>query len=98
MSAIEDLRGQIDEIDGELLRLVSRRAQIATQIAAWKRRAGLPGYSPDGEREVLSRACRANAGPLDNPAVIRLFRAIIREMRVTRAARARAGQAREAMK
>ncbi len=98
MSTIEDLRGQIDEIDGELLRLVSRRAQIAIDIAAWKRRAGLPSYSPDREREVVSRACRANAGPLDNPAVERLFRAIIREMRNARAACAKAGQAREAMK
>ena len=98
MSAIENLRGQIDEIDGELLRLVSRRAQIAIKIAAWKRPAGLPSYSPDREREVLSLACRANAGPLDNLAVKRLFRAIIREMKGARAACTRAGQAREAMK
>ncbi len=98
MSTIEDLRGQIDKIDCELLRLVSRRAQVAAEIAACKKRAGLPSYSPDREREVLSRACRANAGPLDNPAVKRLFRAIIREVRGARGVCARAGQAREAMK
>ncbi len=98
MKRIEDLRGRIDEMDGELLRLLNRRAQIAIEIAAWKRRAGLPTCSPDREREVLSRACRANAGPLDDPAVKRLFRSIIRESRHARAACTEAGQAREVLK
>jgi chorismate mutase len=98
MRRIEELRGQIDVIDSELLRLLNRRAQIAIVIASVKRCARLPIYCPDRERDDLSRACRANAGPLENPAVKRLFRPIIREIRHARAASAKRGQAGEAMK
>ena len=74
---IEDWRAQIDEVDNELLRLLNRRARLAARIGGMKSRAGLPLYDPDREREVLARACRANAGPLDEGAVARIFRRIM---------------------
>ncbi|MDT7780050.1 MAG: chorismate mutase [Acidobacteriota bacterium] len=79
--SIEDWRAQIDEIDGELLRLLNRRASLAAQIGALKRHAGLPLYDAGRERDVLARACRDNRGPLDEGAVARIFRRVIRESR-----------------
>ena len=79
--SIEDWRAQIDELDGELLRLLNKRAGLAAQIGALKRHAGLPLYDAARERDVLTRACRDNRGPLDESAVERIFRHVIRESR-----------------
>lgn len=79
--SIQDWRAQIDEVDGELLRLLNRRAGLAAQIGALKRSAGLPLYDAERERDVIARACRDNKGPLDERAVIEIFRRVIRESR-----------------
>jgi len=78
---IEDWRAEIDEIDNELLRLINRRARLAVKIGLEKTSAGLPLNDPERERRVLMRACRANAGPLDDCAVAKIFRRIIGESR-----------------
>ncbi|HEV2705494.1 MAG TPA: chorismate mutase [Pyrinomonadaceae bacterium] len=83
---IEELREEIDTIDAELLRLMNRRALVAVQVGALKSSAGLPIHDPQRERTVLSRACRANDGPLDDDAVSKIFRLIIRESRRLEAA------------
>jgi chorismate mutase len=76
---IEDWRMEIDEIDQELLRLLNRRAHMATEVGMLKRSAGIAIQDPQRERDVIARVCCANAGPLDGQAVKRLFRHIIRE-------------------
>lgn len=78
---IEDCREEIDRIDGELLRLLNRRALLALEIGDMKARAGLPLKDEGREREVLSRSSRANSGPLADVSVARIFRRIIRESR-----------------
>jgi chorismate mutase len=78
---IEDCREEIDRIDGELLRLLNRRARLALEIGEMKARAGLPLKDEGREREVLSRSSVANAGPLGQNSVARIFRRIIRESR-----------------
>lgn len=78
---IEDCREEIDRIDGELLRLLNRRALLALEIGEMKARAGLPLKDEGREREVLSRSSVANVGPLADGSVARIFRRIIRESR-----------------
>lgn len=78
---IEDWRVEIDKIDEELLRLLNARAAIAVRVGESKRVAGLSVLNRGREREVIERARRANRGPLDDEAVERLFRAVIRESR-----------------
>ena len=46
-----------------------------------KRSAGLPLRDLEREQYVLDRLQDANSGPLDHPAVVRLFRRIMRESR-----------------
>jgi chorismate mutase len=51
------------------------------QIGRLKRAQGLPVYQPDREKDVLNNAERANAGPLDDTAIRRLFERVIDEAR-----------------
>jgi len=78
---IEDCREEIDRIDGELLRLLNMRARLALEVGELKARAGLPLKDEGREREVLYRSSAANAGPLADGSVARIFRRIIRESR-----------------
>ena len=83
---IEHWRKEIDEIDAELLRLLNMRARLAVKVGALKQAAHLPFCDPDRERTVLRRLQEINSGPLDERAVGKLFRRIIRESRRVEAA------------
>ena len=78
---IGDWRREIDEIDGELLRLLNRRAEVASRVLALKRNAGLAICDPQRELDVVCRAREGNPGPLDGPAIERIFRCIVHEVR-----------------
>ena len=73
----EDLRAEIDSIDNELLRLLNRRARLAVGPVATAGEPDARGAAREGD--VLERACRVNAGPLDELAVAKIFRRIIHE-------------------
>ena len=83
---IEHWRKEIDDIDAELLRLLNMRARLALKVGALKQAANLPYCDPDRERSVLERLQEINCGPLDQQAVDRVFRRIIRESRRVQAA------------
>jgi chorismate mutase len=78
---IEHWRREIDDIDIELLRLLNMRARLALKVGALKQAANIPFCDPDRERSVLQRLQEMNAGPLDERAVDKVFRRIIRESR-----------------
>ena len=59
---LSELRGQIDNIDDELVRLFGQRMDIAAQIADYKKENGLPIYVPSREREKLMDVAE-KAGP-----------------------------------
>lgn len=81
MNRLDELRRRIDEIDEELVRLLSARAECALTIGHEKKAAGLELYQPSREAEVLEHVQRVNMGPLDDGAVKRLFERIIDEAR-----------------
>jgi chorismate mutase/prephenate dehydratase len=78
---IEKHRAEIDSLDGQLLRLLNRRADLARQLGGLKRNVGLRLHNKRRELEILDRLQQDNSGPLDNPSVERIFRLIIRESR-----------------
>jgi chorismate mutase/prephenate dehydratase len=78
---IEDWRGQINALDNDLLRLLNQRAELALRIGESKKGSGLSVCDHTREREVIERMCSINEGPLDDRAVVELFRAIIHESR-----------------
>ena len=81
MMDIEHWRKEIDEVDAELLRLLSVRARLALKVGALNKAQQIPFCDPDREEYVLSRLRHLNPGPLDDRAVNKLFRRIIREAR-----------------
>ena len=63
---ITELRGQIDEIDDQLVKLFCQRMDIAAQIAAYKKENGLPIYVPAREREKLMDVAKKAGPEMDN--------------------------------
>ncbi len=97
MSRLDDLRRRIDEIDEQLVRLLSARADCALEIGREKKAAGLEIYQPSREAEVLNHVQAVNTGPLDDGAIRRLFERVIDEARrLERIAEAREAAARSA--
>jgi chorismate mutase len=78
---IESLRKRIDELDEQLVRLLSARAACALEVGRAKKAAGVQIYQPSREAEVLAHVAHVNRGPLDDGAVRRLFERIIDEAR-----------------
>ena len=78
---LEDLRHRIDLLDESLVKLLNARAACALEIGRLKREMKLPIYQPAREAEVLQNVEKVNLGPLDQPAMKRLFERIIDEAR-----------------
>lgn len=69
------LRDRIDEIDAQVLALVSERARCAHDIGQFKGATAV--YRPEREAQVLRRLTELNQGPLPAAAVQHLFTEII---------------------
>ena len=78
---IEDWRSKIDELDRKLVALLNERSQCAVEVGKLKRETHAPLYQPEREREILNNVARANAGPLPEQAIRRLFERILDEAR-----------------
>ncbi len=50
---LDQLRQQLDQLDGEIIALMARRQQIAREVAAAKRATGTPTRDYQREREVV---------------------------------------------
>ena len=72
-------RDEIDAIDNEMLKLVSRRAQLAREIGSLKDDGVI--YRPEREAQVLLRLLDNNTGPLSSGAVTNIFRSIMSNCR-----------------
>jgi chorismate mutase len=81
LSRLDSLRRRIDDLDEQLVRLLSERAACALEIGHEKKLAGLEIYQPSREAEVLAHVQRINMGPLDDQAMKRLFERVIDEAR-----------------
>ena len=68
------LREGIDEIDGELLRLINERAKLAHRIGEIKQ-GNI--YRPEREAQVLRRVAERNPGPLSAAAAQRIIREVM---------------------
>ena len=77
---LEQKRKDIDEVDAEILALLSRRAEIVRELSQIKLSAGLPIIDWSREAEVIERAGH-NSGSLRDDSANRIYRAILREAR-----------------
>lgn len=74
---LQQLRGDIDAVDAQLLELLSRRADLALQVGQNKSRTATQFFSPERERQIYERLQKENAGPLPPEALRAIFREII---------------------
>jgi 3-deoxy-7-phosphoheptulonate synthase len=86
----EELRGQIDAVDGRLAALLEERARLAVAVQQ-TRSADDHGHDVGRERALLERAAGADGGVLTPDEVTSVFTAILRASRSAQR-RASAGQ------
>jgi chorismate mutase/prephenate dehydratase len=77
MSSLDDLRKQIDEIDGQLVRMLNERAGVVVEIGKLKMQTSAPVYSPDREKEVLEKVTKENKGPLPDKCIQAIWRELM---------------------
>ncbi len=65
---LAEIRGEIDEIDGELVKLFVRRMEASEKIAEAKRASHVPVCDPAREREILSKVAKAVGPDLESEA------------------------------
>jgi chorismate mutase/prephenate dehydratase len=71
------LRGEIDSVDEEIVRLLDRRARLARRIGEIKQENGVEAYAPARERAVLNRVTALSAGDFPTGGLEAVFREII---------------------
>lgn len=56
---LQDIRGQLDQIDDQLIDLFSRRMRLVSDVAAYKKENGLPILDSGRERQIVNRVSLA---------------------------------------
>jgi len=75
-SKIQEYRSEIDELNMQLLNLLSRRGEIAKEIGALQTAAGSSQYDPRRELEMLEVLTKSNNGPFSDSTIKSLFKNI----------------------
>lgn len=75
---IRELRDEIDKINLQLLDLLNKRAEIASQVGQIQSQLGSQIYDPQRESEMLTSLQMANEGPFSNDTVKALFKEIFK--------------------
>jgi chorismate mutase len=78
---LEELRKQIDELDRQLVVLLSQRAETALHAGRLKVATDLPIYEPAREKLIYENVRAANTGPLPDIELTHIFERIIDVMR-----------------
>lgn len=78
---IADWRKKIDELDEQIVKLISQRAQAAQAIGELKKQQALPVYEPKREDAVFEHIRAVNPGPLGHAELQHVYERIIDVMR-----------------
>ena len=74
---LEPLRDQIDQIDKDLLKLLTARANVALEVGKIKHETGAPIFRPERERQVIEALSKSNTGPLKPESIAAIWREIM---------------------
>ncbi len=74
-------RNGIDEIDQQLVKLLSKRTLHSVLIGRIKRTLNMSTYNPEREKEISKRIASYREDPLSEKAVIRIYERILDESR-----------------
>ncbi|EGP9994295.1 chorismate mutase, partial [Listeria monocytogenes] len=75
---LEELRTQVDQLNIDLLELISKRANLVQEIGKIKGTQGSLRFDPLREREMLNTILAANEGPFEDSTVQKLFKEIFK--------------------
>jgi 3-deoxy-7-phosphoheptulonate synthase/chorismate mutase len=75
---LESLRRQVEQVNFNLLDLLSQRAALTAEIQKVKLREGIPTFSPEREQRMLADLVARNRGPFSDETVAQLFKEIFR--------------------
>jgi chorismate mutase len=78
---LADWRKKIDELDEQIVQMISQRAQAAKAIGEIKKNANLPIYEPSREQTVFAHVKAVNPGPLADAELLHVYERIIDVMR-----------------
>ena len=78
---LEELRNRIDDLDRQLVDLLSERARAAQMVGQLKANSSLPVYEPGREKIVYANVRAANKGPLPDIELTHIYEQIIDVMR-----------------
>jgi len=78
---IADWRKKIDELDEQIVKLISERAAAAVAIGKLKQETAAPIYEPNRERVVFAHVRDVNPGPLSGVQVQDIYERIMDVMR-----------------
>lgn len=74
---LDRIRGEIDHVDSELVRLLSRRVELAQEVGRVKGKDGSPFFTPERERQIHERLGEINPGPMTTRQLRAVFREIV---------------------
>jgi 3-deoxy-7-phosphoheptulonate synthase / chorismate mutase len=75
---VDKLRKQLDEINLQLLQLLSQRATLVQEIGEIKKNQGVDKFDPEREKKMLDQLIQHNQGPFDDQTVRYLFKQIFK--------------------
>ena len=78
---ISDWRSKIDELDEQIVQLLSQRAAAAVEIGKLKAKINVPIYEPMREQTVFEHVRKANPGPLTDAQVQDIYERVMDVMR-----------------
>ncbi len=74
---LAQIRQDIDQVDAQLIDLLSRRVRLAQEVGALKGLDGQPFFTPERERQIYDRLAKLDADPLRPEQLVAIFREII---------------------
>ncbi len=75
---LQELRGQVDVINLQILELLNKRAVLVSEIGKVQAEMGTSFYDPQRESQMLTALEQNNKGPFSNETIKALFREIFR--------------------
>ncbi len=78
-------RCRIDELDRQIVELISERARAAQAIGRLKKASTLPVYEPNREAVIFANVRAANRGPLPDIELTHIYERLIDVMRALQA-------------
>lgn len=77
-----EMRNEIDQLDGEIAALLSRRLSLAAEVAEVKRLLNLPIKDANREFKILNRVMRFSGDPVISASLQQIYERILETSRL----------------